>query len=58
MNPVIRVGDRVCGGEPGTEDYDEGTVHEIDGDQAEVAWDSQVRTTQAASLLTVIEVAS
>lgn len=30
------VGDRVCGGEPGTEDYDEGTVLAIDGERIDL----------------------
>jgi hypothetical protein len=45
------VGSRVCGGAPGTEDYDEGRVTEVDGDQVTVAWDSQVTTTQRADAL-------
>lgn len=34
------VGDRVCGGEPGTDEYDEGVVTDIDSDGPTVAWDS------------------
>ncbi len=39
----VVVGTRVCGGEG--EDYDEGRIVAIDGDNAMVAWDSGVRTT-------------
>lgn len=31
-------GDDVCAGEPGSTDYDEGTIISIDGDRAVVAW--------------------
>ena len=59
-------GARVCGGEPGTEDYDEGTVvphypDGMDGDPllvtdggVEVAWDSGIRTWTPLSLLELL----
>lgn len=43
-------GERVEGGDT-AEDYDTGTVVEVDGVMVTVAWDSGVRTTQRASLL-------
>lgn len=49
--PQLRVGARVCGGDEGTEDYDEGTVVAVDSDRVAVSWDSGARTTQAAHLL-------
>lgn len=48
------IGQRVCGGEI-EEDYDTGTVVNIQGDQVEVAWDSGVRTTQHESALSILE---
>lgn len=50
----ICVGDLVCGGEPDTDDYDEGTVTSIVDDQVTVAWQSEVATTQHASVLTIL----
>jgi len=44
-------GDRVEGGEIGTEDYDTGRVVDVDGDQVEVSWDSGVVTWQHVSTL-------
>lgn len=38
----LAVGDRVEGGEPGTEDYDTGRVLAIDGDRVRVGWGSGV----------------
>ena len=52
---IFAAGDRVCGGECGTEDYDEGIVIAVDGDQVDVGWDSGFRTTQPASLLRLLE---
>jgi len=49
----INVDDRVYGGET-DEDYDEGTVIDINGDKVEVAWDSEVTTIQPASMLSKI----
>ena len=49
--PGIAVGDRVSGGKPGTEDYDEGKVLRINGDMAEVGWDSGVRTEMSINTL-------
>lgn len=48
----LSVGDRVCGGEPGTEDYDEGEVATLSDGQVYVQWQSGVATTQPADLLT------
>lgn len=48
----LKVGDRVEGGTG--EDYDRGTVDQIDGEQVTVRWDSLVVTTQPASILTRI----
>lgn len=42
--PRLSVDDRVEGGQPGTEDYDTGRVLDIEGDKADVGWDSGVRT--------------
>lgn len=40
------IGDRVCSGRPGTEDYDEGKLLGLsDNGQPLIAWDSGVRTT-------------
>jgi len=48
---ALEVGDLVKGGTT-AEDYDEGTIVEVDGDQITVAWEgSNERTTQHASLL-------
>lgn len=48
----FEIGDRVEGGEPGTEDYDTGRVLGITDDgEIDVGWDSGVRTTQPADLL-------
>lgn len=41
---TIKIGVRVEGGQPGTEDYDTGKVLEIEGDRALVGWDSCVST--------------
>lgn len=49
VTTVFELGARVCGGTG--EDYDEGTVLAIDGDQVDVGWDSGVRTAQPAHLL-------
>lgn len=47
-------GDRVEGGEPGTEDHDTGRVVEVAGDQVTVAWDGSLETTtQRASALRI-----
>ena len=46
---TLDVGDRVEGGRG--EDQDAGRVTAIDGDQATVAWDSHITTTQTLSLL-------
>jgi hypothetical protein len=51
MARKLRVGDRVEAGRPGTEDYDVGVVHAVDGDQVTVGWKSGVVTTQHASVL-------
>jgi len=40
----LSAGDRVEAGEPGTEDYDTGTVVSVDGDTAVVGWYSCVQT--------------
>jgi len=50
----IEVDDRVCGGEPGSEDYDEGTVIEVDGDWAWVAWSNGERTRHPLSDLRLL----
>ena len=50
----IEIGQRVEGGTT-KEDYDTGRVIDVDGDQVTVAWDSETRSTQHASLLTVID---
>ncbi len=50
MNTEMAVGDRVEAGET-PDDRDAGEVIAIDGDQATVAWDSLVTTTQHVSLL-------
>ncbi len=42
------IGDRVGGGEPGTDDHDTGTVEAVDGDVITVSWDSQRTTTHHA----------
>lgn len=47
------IGLRVEAGEG--DDYDQGTIVAIDGDQITVAWDTLVRTTQSARLLTLID---
>jgi hypothetical protein len=49
----IKCGDRVEAGEPGTEDFDTGRVLEIEGDTADVGWDSGVRSDIAVSDLRV-----
>lgn len=41
---VLAEGDEVEAGKPGTEDYDTGTVLEIDGDRAFIGWQSGVQT--------------
>jgi hypothetical protein len=52
---TIAIRDRVEAGAPGTDDYDTGTVFEIDGDKALVAWDSGVRTSSPIADLTVVD---
>ena len=64
---TLTVGDRVRGGQPGTEDYDEGVVVALPGDDEYepctifslpavlVAWDSEVRTWTPTSELEVIQ---
>jgi hypothetical protein len=53
---TIEIGTKVCGGQVGTEDYDEGEVLDIDGEEVTVYWRmSETRTTQPADLLTAIE---
>lgn len=50
----VHEGDRVEGGEPGTEDHDYGVVHELDPrGNARVGWDSGVGTTQPLSVLRI-----
>lgn len=41
---AISEGDRIEAGKPGTEDYDTGTVLEINGDRAFIGWNSGVQT--------------
>jgi hypothetical protein len=48
------LGEMVCGGEPGTDDYDEGEVVDYAGADALVAWDSGVRTWTPTSPLTAL----
>lgn len=50
-NAAFAIGDRVEGGEPGTEDYDTGRVVDIDGEIVEVTWDTRVTTKQHATAL-------
>jgi hypothetical protein len=45
---------KVCGGTPGTEDYDEGRIVDVAGDTVEVAWDSGVKTRQHVSVLSPV----
>ena len=54
--PIFVRGDRVEGGEPGTGDYDIGTVTDVDGEDVAVAWDSLVSTRQHASALRFVDV--
>lgn len=51
---ALKINDRVCGGNPGTEDYDVGRVAAIVNDQVTVAWNSLVQTTQPAELLRLV----
>lgn len=48
---VLKINDRVEGGQRGTEDYDTGRVDAIDGDNVTVSWDSLVVTTQHINTL-------
>ena len=47
----MKINDRVVGGQLGSKDFDQGRVDAVDGDQVTVAWDSGVKTTQAAALV-------
>jgi hypothetical protein len=47
----IKYGAKVEGGRPYSEDFDQGTITAFDGDQVEVAWQSEIRTVQPASVL-------
>ena len=47
---TLAIGDRVEGGDC-DEDYDTGTVLGIEGERVLVAWDSGIRTSQPAHLL-------
>ena len=38
-NAQHMIGDRVHAGAPGTEDFDEGTVRDVDSHLVEVCWD-------------------
>lgn len=49
------VGDMVESGKPGTEDYDTGRILSISGDDAEVGWDSGVKTTILLSDLSAVK---
>jgi hypothetical protein len=51
----IVIKDRVQGGEPGTEDYDTGTVFEIDGKRAYVSWDSGAACWAPISILSPLD---
>ena len=46
---IFQVGQIVEAGMPGTEDYDTGRILAINGDTAEVGWNSGVRTEIALS---------
>lgn len=48
---TLSVGDAVCAGRPGSEDYDEGTVQAVDGEAVTVAWSNGERTTPPALML-------
>ena len=49
MTTQLQAGDRVCSGTG--DDYDEGIIDRIDGDQAVVRWNSLVVTTQPLDML-------
>jgi hypothetical protein len=51
----ISIDDRVEAGAPGTEDYDTGTVFEIDGDKAFISWDSGAACWTPISILSVLD---
>jgi outer membrane protein assembly factor BamB len=42
----VSPGDRVEGGRPYSDEYDQGHVVSVDGDQVTVAWESGASTTQ------------